>query len=318
MRYSNLFVNPLNNPNFAPIAVTLVILFGAAALLLQVQALVPNTSAKLSSNSKRQVLWQRYRSWAIIAPVYALSALCGPLTVVALCAFLAWQAGNEYTHLTSLLATQRALIIAQSWLTLIAVLIFGGNALLYALPIAFFASSALGLVPQSDTQTLENRYQTMLNGLYGYLYTGWLPAHLLALSGSKFSGLVLVVGLGVAMSDVGAFCTGKAIGGPKLAPKLSPNKTWGGIIGNLLGALLAVMLLGFVLPVGLEIWQRVVLALVIGIGSVWGDLLESLLKRQSGVKDAGNLLPGFGGLLDRIDSLLLVAPLVWYFVTLLG
>jgi phosphatidate cytidylyltransferase len=119
----------------------------------------------------------------------------------------------------------------------------------------------------------------------------------------------------VAFSDVGAFCLGKAVGGPKLAPHLSPNKTWGGVLGNILGAGLALALVAFALP-GLSLWQLCLLALAIGLGSVWGDLLESLLKRQRGVKDAGHLLPGFGGLLDRIDSLLLVAPLVYYLAQL--
>jgi phosphatidate cytidylyltransferase len=127
----------------------------------------------------------------------------------------------------------------------------------------------------------------------------------------KMPGLVLVVGLGVALSDVGAFCLGKALAGPKLAPHLSPSKTWSGVLGNILGAILALELTAYALP-DVQLWQRGLLALVIGLGSAWGDLLESLLKRQHGVKDAGKLLPGFGGLLDRIDSLLLVTPLVYY------
>jgi len=109
---------------------------------------------------------------------------------------------------------------------------------------------------------------------------------------------------------------GKTLGGPKLASRLSPNKTWGGALGNILGAALAVTLTIFALP-GLQWWQRCLLVLAIGLGSIWGDLLESLLKRQRGVKDAGELLPGFGGLLDRIDSLLLVAPLVYYLTLLM-
>jgi len=113
------------------------------------------------------------------------------------------------------------------------------------------------------------------------------------------------------LSDVGAFCCGKLLGGPKLAPHLSPGKTWSGLLGNVLGAALALYLLSFVLP-PFQLWQQLLLIAVIGLGSAWGDLLESLLKRQYGVKDAGELLPGFGGLLDRVDSLLFVAPLVYY------
>jgi phosphatidate cytidylyltransferase len=181
--------------------------------------------------------------------------------------------------------------------------------------VAFFGWSALAMQAQTDEHDLSQRFSGMMVGLWGYMYIGWLPAHLLALGENKFSNLVLLVGLGVAMSDVGAFCTGKLIGGPKLAPHLSPNKTWGGVLGNLTGAGVALALIGFTLP-SMEWWLRVALIVVIGLGSVWGDLLESLLKRQSGVKDAGGLLPGFGGLLDRIDSLLLVAPLVYYLTSI--
>jgi len=130
---------------------------------------------------------------------------------------------------------------------------------------------------------------------------------------SKMPGLVLAAGLGVALSDIGAFCTGKLLRGPRLAPRLSPNKTWGGLLGNILGAALAVTLTAFALP-DLLLWQRVLLIAAVGLGSAWGDLLESLLKRQGKVKDAGELLPGFGGLLDRADSFLIVVPLVYYTV----
>jgi phosphatidate cytidylyltransferase len=125
--------------------------------------------------------------------------------------------------------------------------------------------------------------------------------------------LVLAAGLGVALSDIGAFCTGKLLKGPKLAPRLSPNKTWGGLLGNILGAAIAVALTTFAFS-DLSLWQHILLIAAIGLGSAWGDLLESLLKRQGNVKEAGELLPCFGGLLDRADSFLLVVPLVYYTV----
>lgn len=109
----------------------------------------------------------------------------------------------------------------------------------------------------------------------------------------------VAVGLAVALGDVGAWCGGTALGrrGPLARPlsPLSPNKTWAGVLGAAVATALPLLVLGgFAFP----LW-----AAVIG-GCVLGDLLESMVKRESGVKDAGSWLPGFGGLLDRIDSLL--------------
>jgi phosphatidate cytidylyltransferase len=207
-------------------------------------------------------------------------------------------------------------LVLGGWATFAAVLLCGAMALAVAPALAFFGWSLLALQPVEHDAEIGRRFTVSLNGLWGYFYLGWLPAYLIVLSMGKMPGLVLVVGLGVALSDVGAFCVGKALGGPKLAPRLSPSKTWSGVLGNVLGAALALLLTAFAIP-GIQTWQYGLFALVIGLGSVWGDLLESLLKRQRGVKDAGELLPGFGGLLDRIDSLLLVAPLVYYLSRLL-
>ncbi|HLW02003.1 MAG TPA: phosphatidate cytidylyltransferase [Ktedonobacterales bacterium] len=307
--------NPLANHLFGPLATIILGLFVLAALALlafqvgrmTLPILAIPTPAPAVSN---QVLWQRYLTWAIIAPLFLIAVLSGPLAVALLCAFLCWQGGREYADLMKLPASHGAALVLSGWATLAAALIVGSAALVAAPVLAFFGWSLVALRSVKGEQSVEKRFGAALVGLWGSLYIGWLPAYLVALSVSASPGLVLAVGLGVALSDVGAFCCGKALGGPRLAPTLSPNKTWGGVAGNFLGAALALALLTFALP-DFQLWQRCLLALAIGVGSIWGDLLESLLKRQGGVKDAGRMLPGFGGLLDRIDSLLMAAPLVY-------
>jgi phosphatidate cytidylyltransferase len=125
------------------------------------------------------------------------------------------------------------------------------------------------------------------------------------------------VGLAVALSDVAAFTCGKLFGRRPLAPSVSPNKTWEGAVGNYLGAAAAIGIMRFAVA-GLPLETQVLLPVVIATAALFGDLFESLLKRSSGVKDAGSWLPGFGGLLDRIDSLLFVLPAAYYFVLMLG
>jgi phosphatidate cytidylyltransferase len=236
--------------------------------------------------------------------------------MAALCTFLCWQGTREYAALTDLPKQYQMALLPGGLLTCAAVLIAGPSVLSNAPVLAFFVWSLLTLLSPGDGAKTGQRFNDGLNGLWGYLYLGWLPAYLLAISSGRFPGLTLTVGLGVALSDVGAFCAGKALGGPQLAPRLSPSKTWSGVLGNVLGAALALALTSYALP-HLQLWQQGLFTLTIALGSVWGDLLESLLKRQHGVKDAGALLPGFGGLLDRIDSLLIVAPLVYYLSHLL-
>ena len=109
-------------------------------------------------------------------------------------------------------------------------------------------------------------------------------------------------------SDIGAYLLGRFIGGPKLAPAISPGKTWSGASGGLIGALLGGLLVATCFSTVFSPASVIVLALGLGVVSQAGDLLESGLKRHFGVKDSGRIIPGHGGLLDRLDSLLAVAP----------
>ena len=123
--------------------------------------------------------------------------------------------------------------------------------------------------------------------------------------------------------DTVALYVGRAWGRHKLAPKLSPNKTWEGAVGSMVGSLLAATaLMGLAellqqwnsasLSYPEVFWYWLVLAAVVNVAAQVGDLAESALKRSVGVKDSGTLLPGHGGVLDRVDALLLAAPALWY------
>jgi len=123
--------------------------------------------------------------------------------------------------------------------------------------------------------------------------------------------------------DTAALYVGRAWGRHKMAPTLSPNKTWEGTLGSVVGSLLATgLLLGLARLFDLwdkvwlsypeNLWYWLGLAIVVNVAAQAGDLAESALKRSAGVKDSGSLLPGHGGVLDRIDALLVAAPVLWY------
>jgi phosphatidate cytidylyltransferase len=153
--------------------------------------------------------------------------------------------------------------------------------------------------------------------ILGVLYVVWLGSHLISLKSGfpeKLSThLVSFFFLVLMGSDVGAYYVGRAFGKNKLAPKISPGKTWEGVIGGFVAALLLATLAHFWFFKELPLKWTLPLAFVMTILGILGDLTESALKRSAGAKDAAKLLPGHGGTLDRLDSLLFNAPLIYYF-----
>ncbi|MEP6921190.1 MAG: phosphatidate cytidylyltransferase [bacterium] len=153
--------------------------------------------------------------------------------------------------------------------------------------------------------------------ILGVLYVVLLGGHLVALrtgfrqelSADLLSFFFLVI-MG---SDTGAYYVGRLLGKHKLAPSISPGKTWEGVAGGLIASLLMATLAHFWFFNELPLKVALPLAALMTVVGIFGDLTESALKRGAGAKDAANILPGHGGVLDRLDSLLFNAPLIYYF-----
>jgi phosphatidate cytidylyltransferase len=161
------------------------------------------------------------------------------------------------------------------------------------------------MIPTTGATVLGVCYVVLLGGHLVALRTGFpvpLAAHLLS-----FFFLVLMG------SDTAAYYTGRAFGRHKLAPKISPGKTWEGAIGGMAASLGFAVLAHYWFFPELQLRAALPLAAAMNVLGVLGDLTESALKRGSGAKDAAKILPGHGGLLDRLDSLLFNAPLIYYF-----
>jgi phosphatidate cytidylyltransferase len=142
----------------------------------------------------------------------------------------------------------------------------------------------------------------------GVLYAGLPAISLIWLRSSPQWGFtaVLFVFLLVWATDTGAYAAGRLLGGPRLAPRWSPNKTWSGLVGGVAAAMLVVAVLGYMAETG-TIGRMVIGAGVLAIVAQAGDITESVLKRQHGVKDASTLIPGHGGFMDRVDGLIFSA-----------
>ena len=161
------------------------------------------------------------------------------------------------------------------------------------------------MIASSGATILGVLYVVLLGGHLVALRTGFrqaLSAHLLS-----FFFLVLMG------SDTGAYYVGRLLGKHKLAPTISPGKTWEGVAGGLIASLLMATLAHFWFFKELPLKLALPLAAVMTVVGILGDLTESALKRGAGAKDAANILPGHGGVLDRLDSLLFNAPVIYYF-----
>jgi len=297
-----LFENPLQSPLFLPTLLRWAILFGVAlAVLLLLR--------RRAGAAADPALLLRWRTWAFIAPIYLFGVLGGVVPTALLVMALTVQGLREYAQLVDLSpAYRRMLLVMGLAVAPVAAVSVEGTYLLA--PLLLIVATLQPLVFGAATGGVRQLAFAAL----GWGYIAWFLGHVLLLRQHLPGGpgILLAMGLAVALSDVGAFVVGKALGRHKLTPRLSPNKTLEGVIGNFAGAAIGLYIMAFAVPADLRVFVMLGLPLLVGAGALWGDLVESALKREFGVKDAGGWLPGFGGILDRIDSLLIVVPLAYY------
>lgn len=182
-------------------------------------------------------------------------------------------------------------------------------------PILLTSGIGLSLVLLVLSPQREGAFTSWAWLMAGMLYVGWLLSYLVALrldAGRDWLFLALFATFG---SDTAAYFLGKAFGKHKLAPRISPGKTWEGTVAGIFGAVIISLL--FTLPTPLQLplsyGQAILLGVLISVFGQIGDLAESMLKRNSGVKESGNLMPGHGGLLDRLDSVIFAGVVVYLY-----
>jgi len=188
----------------------------------------------------------------------------------------------------------------------------------FVIPLLLTSAVVLSLIWLLFRRQKEGAFIGWAWTIAGILYLGWLLSYFVALrginepipdAGRNWVFLALATNFG---SDTAAFFTGRALGRHKLAPSISPGKTWEGTIAGVLGAIIVSLLFTLLIPISYG--QAIILGLLVSIFGQLGDLVESLFKRNMGVKDSGRLLAGHGGFLDRIDSVVFAGVVVYYYV----
>ena len=184
-------------------------------------------------------------------------------------------------------------------------------------PLLLTSAVTLSLIGLLVRKPREQAFNSWAWTMAGILYTGWLLSYLVALRGvTDGRNWVLLALFATFASDTAAFFIGRKFGRNKLEPSISPSKTWEGAIAGVCGAIVICLFftLDTPLKVNLNWWQAIILGLLVSIFGQLGDLVESLFKRNMGVKDSSRLLPGHGGILDRMDSIVFAGVLVYYYV----
>jgi phosphatidate cytidylyltransferase len=292
------------------------------AVLLGLLAVAGTAIGVLGLILKKDVghAWKSYRSWLVMIPLVLAAVFLGRYATIAFFTVLGVFAFKEYARATGL--------YRDWWMTGAVYLGIVGLGVLSAVPDPLLGTTGwygmfivwpvyvialILLIPILRNRT-QGQLQTIALALLGFIYIGWMFEHIAFLTNSKDAyGYILYLIFAVELNDVAAYTCGKTFGRHALRSNISPKKTWEGSIGALAVSMAVPWLLWFSFP-HFSVRDLILSGLIVGVAGQLGDLSMSVIKRDLGIKDMGSLIGGHGGILDRIDSLIYVAPLFFHVV----
>src|SRR5437764_7846986 len=296
------------------LTLTALILFLLAPLLIFIV-----TRAANSTSNKRKELWDRYRSWIWLAAFILIPILAGAFWTILAVGTLSFLCYREYARITGLFRERTISLIVAIGILLIT---FAALDNWYRLFVALFpwivaVIATGGLIPDQPKGYIQRVGLGVLGfalfgsalGNLGYMANDW-----------NYRPMLLLIIFAVELNDIFAYICGHLFGHQKFVPNTSPNKTVGGALGAIILTTPLVALIAHFIWTDTALDNPICLlglGIIVSIVGQFGDLMLSAIKRDLGLKDTAKLIPGHGGLLDRFDSLILVAPAVFHYVNYL-
>jgi phosphatidate cytidylyltransferase len=294
--------------------VAVVVLLVLAAAAIQILHRTGRLDAK-----QYQELWSRCTSWMWLVVLLLGPILLGAAWVMAGVAILSLLCYREFARATGLFREKTiSAVVALGVLALTFACVDNYARLYFAIAPLTVGLIAIVTIPQDRPKGYIQRTALGMMGFllfgYGFGYLGMLA------NNPRYRPMILLILVGVEMNDIFAYCVGKTLNGPKVLPNTSPGKTVAGCVGALVLTTALVAGLGHFVFLGTAV-DRLDLLLLFGAGmsvlGQFGDLLLSSVKRDVGIKDIGSVIPGHGGVLDRFNSLVLVPPAAFHFLSLI-
>ncbi|MGB5601810.1 MAG: phosphatidate cytidylyltransferase [Gammaproteobacteria bacterium] len=265
-------------------------------------------------------IWKTYRGWLVMIPLVFGMILLGRIATIIGVTLLAIFCLKEFARATGLYEDWWFTGTVYVAITALGVACVVTDPRLYssgwygvfmALPV--YVIAAILLIPIIRNRA-KGQLQQVALAIVGFVYFGWMFSHLGFLANTPYAyGYLLYLIFAVEINDVAAFTCGKLFGRHKLRENISPNKTIEGSLGAIVVSMAMPWLLWFSFP-HFEPLQLILTGLIVGVGGQVGDLVISYIKRDIGIKDMGVVISGHGGILDRVDSMIFVAPIFFHMV----